>query len=389
MAAWSSSARAASVGLGRRRGGRRRSTARPTMRRRRVATLLLVIPWSALAVHDPGAAPGARWPAASPGGKTSTMRALMDGRRPWWRSTAQRRFWPRGDRAPAEAAANYRVPRARRHVCARVAAPRSFDRVLVDPPCSALGLRPKLLVTATAAERRACADYQRKLVASAAASKRRRRRAPTSRCTNKPGENEEIVAHILRAHRSRLAPALPRLGARRRRLRGLTPSVGGRPAVRPERHARRQRLLRRTVSSRGGVFGATCATVIHLISSTATLNQLFSAHGARGFRNHASTPERSKARVARKGRHASAKASSRCSATADYDARALSAEDARLREQVGSHPQGLALNTITDATARAPPSSRLRQEVPDRTPASPPSPRFTTASSRSRAASLE
>ena len=45
--------------------------------------------------------------------------------------------------------------------------PSSFEYILVDAPCSALGLRPRLLQTATVAYLRQCAVYQRRILDAA------------------------------------------------------------------------------------------------------------------------------------------------------------------------------------------------------------------------------
>jgi 16S rRNA C967 or C1407 C5-methylase (RsmB/RsmF family) len=43
----------------------------------------------------------------------------------------------------------------------------SFDRVLLDPPCTALGQRPRLSVTTSPDEIAACAAYQKQLLHAA------------------------------------------------------------------------------------------------------------------------------------------------------------------------------------------------------------------------------
>ena len=201
----------------------------PAMRDVLPGTLLLQNLPSALAVHVLAPQPGERVLdlCCAPGGKTSHVVALMEGR---GEVVAVDRAKERLRSAEA-LARRLKLPpiiefRALDGTFAHESfAPRSFDRVLVDPPCSALGLRPKLLVEATAAELRACADYQRKLVASAAALVRPGGTLVYSTCTLNPGENEEIVAHILRAHpHLRLVPALPRLGSPGVDGCGLTPS---------------------------------------------------------------------------------------------------------------------------------------------------------------------
>ena len=90
-----------------------------------------------------------------------------------------------------------------------------FDRVLLDPPCSALGLRPQLQQAAglSTADLRGCAEYQRRLIDAAVALLRPGGTLVYSTCTTNPAENEENVGYALRAHpRLRLAEQTPRLG---------------------------------------------------------------------------------------------------------------------------------------------------------------------------------
>lgn len=76
--------------------------------------------------------------------------------------------------------------------------PESFDRVLLDPPCSALGLRPRLNVTATMEELDNTVHVQKRLVWAAAMLLKPEGRMVYSTCTVNPAENEMMVAHILR-----------------------------------------------------------------------------------------------------------------------------------------------------------------------------------------------
>jgi methyltransferase NSUN6 len=76
--------------------------------------------------------------------------------------------------------------------------PHSFDRILLDPPCSALGLRPKLLVPSTQVEElRAMALYQRQFVHEAVSLLRPGGCLTYSTCTIHALENEGMVRHIL------------------------------------------------------------------------------------------------------------------------------------------------------------------------------------------------
>jgi methyltransferase NSUN6 len=76
--------------------------------------------------------------------------------------------------------------------------PESFDRVLLDPPCSALGLRPKLqvdIVTANDLQRHV--NNQRHFVREAVSLLKPGGTMTYSTCTIHASENEGMVRHIL------------------------------------------------------------------------------------------------------------------------------------------------------------------------------------------------
>lgn len=76
--------------------------------------------------------------------------------------------------------------------------PESFDRILLDPPCSALGLRPKLRIEQTtlrSLEQHAL--YQRLFVREAVALLKLGGILTYSTCTINSSENERMVRHIL------------------------------------------------------------------------------------------------------------------------------------------------------------------------------------------------
>ncbi|KAG1673418.1 hypothetical protein FOA52_002183 [Chlamydomonas sp. UWO 241] len=75
--------------------------------------------------------------------------------------------------------------------------PCSFDHVLVDAPCSALGLRPRLLQTAGMLFLEQCAAYQRRILAAGVALLRPGGVLVFSTCTMNPGENEANVRWLL------------------------------------------------------------------------------------------------------------------------------------------------------------------------------------------------
>lgn len=76
--------------------------------------------------------------------------------------------------------------------------PESFDRILLDPPCSALGLRPKLFVPHTTVKQfKHYAVYQRKFIHQAVNLLKPGGFLTYSTCTINTEENEEMVKHIL------------------------------------------------------------------------------------------------------------------------------------------------------------------------------------------------
>jgi 16S rRNA C967 or C1407 C5-methylase (RsmB/RsmF family) len=76
--------------------------------------------------------------------------------------------------------------------------PNSFDRILLDPPCSALGLRPKLQIdTKSLKELLKAADYQRKFICNAIPLLKVGGSMTYSTCTINASENEEMVKFIL------------------------------------------------------------------------------------------------------------------------------------------------------------------------------------------------
>jgi len=92
--------------------------------------------------------------------------------------------------------------------------PESFDAVLLDAPCSALGLRPRLVQSATPLYLVQCGLYARKLLDAAVHFVRPGGRLVFSTCTISPFENEANVRYILDkfSHCIRLVPAEPRVG---------------------------------------------------------------------------------------------------------------------------------------------------------------------------------
>jgi 16S rRNA C967 or C1407 C5-methylase (RsmB/RsmF family)/predicted ribosome-associated RNA-binding protein Tma20 len=76
--------------------------------------------------------------------------------------------------------------------------PASFDKIVLDPPCSALGLRPKLCIEIKSLkDLNKHADYQRKFVRSAVSLLKNGGTLVYSTCTINSSENEKMVRHIL------------------------------------------------------------------------------------------------------------------------------------------------------------------------------------------------
>ncbi|XP_061342833.1 rRNA (cytosine-C(5))-methyltransferase NOP2C isoform X2 [Gastrolobium bilobum] len=92
--------------------------------------------------------------------------------------------------------------------------PDSFDRVLLDAPCSALGLRPRLFAGVETIESlRNHAKYQRRMFDQAAQLARPGGVIVYSTCTINPGENEALVRYALDKYKYlSLAPQHPRIG---------------------------------------------------------------------------------------------------------------------------------------------------------------------------------
>jgi len=76
--------------------------------------------------------------------------------------------------------------------------PESFDRIILDPPCSALGLRPKLHIDAkNVHDINKHATYQKKFVTNAVALLKKGGTMTYSTCTINSLENEGMVRYIL------------------------------------------------------------------------------------------------------------------------------------------------------------------------------------------------
>ncbi|CAL4998292.1 unnamed protein product [Urochloa decumbens] len=92
--------------------------------------------------------------------------------------------------------------------------PNSFDRVLLDAPCSALGLRPRLFAgEETLVSLKTHARYQRKMFDQAVKLVRPGGVIVYSTCTINPGENEALVRYALGTYKFlSLASQHPKVG---------------------------------------------------------------------------------------------------------------------------------------------------------------------------------
>eukprot|EP00935_MAST-01C_sp_MAST-1C-sp1_P000254 g254.t1 len=98
----------------------------------------------------------------------------------------------------------------------------SFDRVLLDPPCSALGLRPRLVHECDLAEMQKYAQLQRNLMWAAVWLLKVGGTMVYSTCTFNPLENEAQVAYLLATYPLALVPLDPqeRIATSKRGLAG-------------------------------------------------------------------------------------------------------------------------------------------------------------------------
>ncbi|KAI7748963.1 hypothetical protein M8C21_012481, partial [Ambrosia artemisiifolia] len=92
--------------------------------------------------------------------------------------------------------------------------PNSFDRVLLDAPCSALGLRPRLFAAEETTESlRRHGKYQQRMFDQAVQLVRPGGVIVYSTCTINPGENEALVRYALDTYKFlSLAPQHPKVG---------------------------------------------------------------------------------------------------------------------------------------------------------------------------------
>lgn len=87
------------------------------------------------------------------------------------------------------------------------------DRILVDPPCTALGVRPKLYDETTLARIRSTASYQRMILESAITALRPSGILVYSTCTLTVEENEHNIQHLIDTHGFTLESQTPFIGS--------------------------------------------------------------------------------------------------------------------------------------------------------------------------------
>eukprot|EP01063_Lacrimia_lanifica_P041832 TRINITY_DN9838_c0_g2_i1.p1 TRINITY_DN9838_c0_g2~~TRINITY_DN9838_c0_g2_i1.p1 ORF type:complete len:440 (+),score=135.29 TRINITY_DN9838_c0_g2_i1:73-1392(+) len=139
---------------------------------------------------------------AAPGGKTVHLAQLL---RNQGEVVALDRSAKRLDELKklAEAAGATCVVAEKRDSCKAVKhfGPSSFDAVLLDPPCSGLGLRPKLYHDCSMKQLTEFASYQRRLMTAAFQLAKPGALISYSTCTISPLENEGNVAWFLEEYR--------------------------------------------------------------------------------------------------------------------------------------------------------------------------------------------
>lgn len=135
---------------------------------------------------------------AAPGGKTTHVAALQPAASVLALDRSARRLALVDELAAKLGATNV----ATRCMCAAAAPAElgagSFERILLDPPCSALGLRPRLSWKVALDELLGNARLQRKLIRAAYELLADGGVLVYSTCTINPAENEEVVAYALR-----------------------------------------------------------------------------------------------------------------------------------------------------------------------------------------------
>lgn len=100
--------------------------------------------------------------------------------------------------------------------------PETFDRVLLDPPCSALGLRPRLLHAEDDKELAKYASTQRNFLWAAVFLLKPGGTLVYSTCTINPEENERMVRHALDKYPLKLVPQSVHIGAKGLTNQGLS-----------------------------------------------------------------------------------------------------------------------------------------------------------------------
>lgn len=100
--------------------------------------------------------------------------------------------------------------------------PETFDKILLDPPCSALGLRPRLLHAGDADNLEEYAKMQRNFLWAASFLLKPGGTLVYSTCTINPRENEQMVKHALDNYPLQLQPQSVHIGDSGLLNQGLT-----------------------------------------------------------------------------------------------------------------------------------------------------------------------
>ncbi len=110
----------------------------------------------------------------------------------------------------------------------------SADRIIVDPPCTALGVRPKLFDLTTFSRIRSTASYQRMILDSAIETLRPGGILVYSTCTLTVEENEHNIQYLIDSKDFKLEPQTPYLGDGG--IGGVLPIMQGVQRFYPDRH---------------------------------------------------------------------------------------------------------------------------------------------------------
>jgi 16S rRNA C967 or C1407 C5-methylase (RsmB/RsmF family) len=135
---------------------------------------------------------------AAPGGKTTHLAALQPGATVLALDRSARRLALVAELAAKLGASNVSTQCMSATAAPSVLGHAQFERILLDPPCSALGLRPRLNWRVSVDDLARAAKLQRQLIKAAHLLLAEGGVLVYSTCTINPAENEETVAYALR-----------------------------------------------------------------------------------------------------------------------------------------------------------------------------------------------